>query len=207
MKRELKQCKKCGRWDGSPTDYCGPCKKIMVAEYKAAHPDVKNPYLYVWRLINPEKYKALQAKFYKDHREKIRADYAKWAAENKEKLRLGQARYRAENPEKIRARNKAWYDANPEAARLLQQNRRARRMASGGVLSKGLADKLFKLQKGKCACCKKPLGDDYHLDHIMPLALGGSNTDDNIQLLRGVCNNKKWAKHPIDFMQEKGFLL
>jgi 5-methylcytosine-specific restriction endonuclease McrA len=51
------------------------------------------------------------------------------------------------------------------------------------------------------------LGDNYHLDHIVPLAIGGTNTDDNIQLLRQKCNQQKSAKHPIDFMQSRGFLL
>jgi 5-methylcytosine-specific restriction endonuclease McrA len=88
------------------------------------------------------------------------------------------------------------------------QNRRARKNASAGKLSFNLAEKLFKLQHGKCACgCKKHLGKDYHLDHIMPLALGGANTDNNIQLLRKQCNWQKHAKHPIDFMQSRGFLL
>jgi 5-methylcytosine-specific restriction endonuclease McrA len=45
------------------------------------------------------------------------------------------------------------------------------------------------------------------MDHIIPLALGGTNTDDNIQLLRAKCNKQKGAKHPIDFMQQRGFLL
>jgi len=41
----------------------------------------------------------------------------------------------------------------------------------------------------------------------MPLALGGKNEDWNIQLLRAECNSRKGAKHPIVYMQEKGFLL
>ena len=86
-------------------------------------------------------------------------------------------------------------------------NRRARVRETGGKLSSDLADKLFKLQKGKCPCCAQPLGDDYHLDHKMPIALGGSNTDGNMQLLRAVCNLQKAKKHPIDFMQIRGFLL
>lgn len=45
------------------------------------------------------------------------------------------------------------------------------------------------------------------MDHIVPLALGGSNTDGNIQLLRATCNQQKHAKHPVVFMQERGFLL
>lgn len=35
----------------------------------------------------------------------------------------------------------------------------------------------------------------------------GTNTDDNIQLLRKLCNLQKSAKHPVDFMQQRGFLL
>lgn len=73
--------------------------------------------------------------------------------------------------------------------------------------SKGLAERLFRLQRGKCACCKKPLGSDYHLDHIMPLALGGVNEDSNIQLLRAKCNMQKHTVHPVEFMQQRGFLL
>ena len=80
-------------------------------------------------------------------------------------------------------------------------------MSVGGVLTLGLSLRLFQLQKGKCACCKKPLGSNYHMDHIMPLALGGTNTNDNIQLLRARCNLQKQAKHPVDFMQQRGYLL
>ena len=60
---------------------------------------------------------------------------------------------------------------------------------------------------GKCVCCGHPLSDNYHLDHIVPIALGGANEDWNIQLLRGECNLQKHAKHPVNFMQSKGFLL
>jgi len=74
--------------------------------------------------------------------------------------------------------------------------------------SPNLSEKLFVLQKGICACgCQQPLGRDYHLDHRMPLALGGTNTDDNVQLLTKLCNLQKGKKHPIDFMQSRGFLI
>jgi 5-methylcytosine-specific restriction endonuclease McrA len=98
-------------------------------------------------------------------------------------------------------------DSKSLADRIYRQNRRTRKLGNGGKLSKGLADKLFKLQKGRCACCRELLGLDYHLDHKMPLALDGKNIDDNIQLLCPFCNLSKGSKHPIDFMQSKGFLL
>ena len=117
----------------------------------------------------------------------------------------------------MRARSRsAWSGGHIEAekrfvlsggSRINCQNRRARKIAVGGKLSKGLTEKLYKLQRGKCACCGKLLGDNYHLDHRMPIALGGANEDWNIQLLRSTCNHEKHAKHPIDFMQERGYLL
>jgi 5-methylcytosine-specific restriction endonuclease McrA len=117
------------------------------------------------------------------------------------------ATYREKHIEKERARVREWGEKNKPIRRAIDQNRRARKRATGGELSNGLVEKLFDLQRGKCACCKQPLGDDYHLDHIMPLALGGSNTDNNMQLLRSTCNQQKHAKHPVDFMQSRGMLL
>jgi len=100
-----------------------------------------------------------------------------------------------------------WEAANPEARLTINRNRRARKKGNGGKLSPNIKIKLYELQRGRCACCRQPLGADYHLDHIMPLALGGQNVDSNMQLLRAVCNLSKGAKHPVDYMQRKGMLL
>lgn len=151
---------------------------------------------------------AESAKRYADNPGKGKAKAAKWRAENPDKVLANNDQWAADNPEKIRASKAKWKAANPEACRIHDQNRRAREIEAGGKLSKGLAARLFKLQRGKCACgCKQPLGNDYHLDHRMPLALGGTNTDDNMQLLRQRCNLSKGAKHPVEFMQSRGLLL
>ena len=65
---------------------------------------------------------------------------------------------------------------------------------------------LFVLQRGMCAYCKAKIST-YHVDHIIPLASGGSNDKHNIQLLCPPCNQGKRAKHPIDFAQQMGLLL
>lgn len=110
------------------------------------------------------------------------------------------------NKDKIYKKNLEYRLANKEAYRVHTRNRRAKQRTTG-ILSKNISKKLYTLQKGKCACCGLPLGNDYHIDHIMPIALGGTNTDDNIQLLRATCNVQKSAKHPVDYMQQRGFLL
>lgn len=132
---------------------------------------------------------------------------AAYIAANREKCRAASAAYRAANPDKVRAAKAAYAAANPDKRCICAHNRRAKERANGGKLSPDLSAKLFKLQKGKCACCGLSLGDNFHLDHIMPIALGGVNEDWNIQLLRSHCNNQKYTKHPVDFMQMRGFLL
>lgn len=166
--------------------------KANAAAYKSANPDKVKACNSAWRKANPEKVKAYSATWSAANREKERAKSAAWAKANKNRMKATAA---------------AWKKANPDAARIRRKNRRARILGSGGALSKGLSAKLFKLQKGLCPCCAQPLGDDYHLDHIMPVALGGSNTDGNIQLLRATCNLQKNAKHPVDFMRQRGFLI
>lgn len=131
---------------------------------------------------------------------------AKYYAANSEKIKAATATRYALNPEKANAAVAAWKRNNPGKRRIWEHNREAK-IRSGGKLSNGLIGKLFDLQKGMCACCGKKLGDDYHLDHRMPLALGGTNTDGNMQLLTATCNMSKGAKHPVDFMQSRGFLL
>lgn len=161
-----------------------------------------------WRTANIDKDKARCAAY-----------FPAYYAANRQKLIEYQTAYRESNPDKVRARQADWYTANREsriaaACEWQKANREARRVISQnrrsakGKLSKGLAEKLFKLQRGKCACgCKQPLGTDFHLDHRMPLALGGANEDWNIQLLRSTCNQQKHAKDPIEFMRQRGFLL
>lgn len=166
---------------------CKVCNAAYCAAYRAANP-------------------AYKATYYAANADKVRAPSSAWAKANPDKVRAANTAYRAANTEKVRATKAAYRSANPEAKRIYDHNRIARKREAGGKLSKCLADKLFKLQRGKCACCKQPLGTDYHLDHIMPIALGGTNTDDNIQLLRATCNRQKHAAHPVDFMQRRGFL-
>ena len=101
----------------------------------------------------------------------------------------------------------AWHRANPLARVSHEANRRARKKAAGGKHTAADIKQLFRLQRGKCACCHVSIADGYHVDHIQPLALGGSNDKANLQLLCPTCNLRKSAKHPVDFMRETGRLL
>lgn len=219
----VKFCKKCQcETERHKFGHCKPCTNARSAAWKKANPERAKENKAAWLAANPERNKENRAAWLETNRdianaksrankkanpEREKANYAAWKAKHPEIGKARSAAWRAANPDREKSNHKAWRAANPEAYKIHNQNRRALKVGNGGVLSKGLSAKLFKLQKGKCACCGIPLGDKYHLDHIMPLSLGGSNTDDNMQLLRQRCNNQKHAKHPVDFMQSRGFLL
>lgn len=215
-----KKCSKCGETksvkdfpkhanhrDGIGSQ-CKSCKNIAAANRYALNIDKAREDRAKYYAANKLRINARNNKYRNDNKDKVKVYMSKWYAENADKVKAASLKWGASNPEKLRSFRAKWKTDNPQALRIYDQNRRARKRESGGKLSHGLSERLFKLQRGKCACgCKQPLGDDYHLDHIMPLALGGSNTDDNIQLLRSECNLKKNAKHPVDFMRQRGFLL
>jgi 5-methylcytosine-specific restriction endonuclease McrA/uncharacterized Zn finger protein (UPF0148 family) len=229
-------CPKCSGTKFYKSGKCADCSKAYSAAYRKANPEKVKASVAQWAASNPEKKQDLMRKWRSENVEKIAAYDAahrianlarerevaaayraanpqkrkQWADKfrisNKEKIAKGNAEYYVKNAEQMKAKTLAWQKENPDACRIKNQNRRAQKVSSG-KLSKGLAQKLFNLQKGKCPCCKQPLGDDYHLDHIIPLSRGGLNIDSNIQLLREVCNHQKHARHPVEFMRSRGFLL
>jgi len=225
-----KTCTKCGEAKQLAAFYkCkkikdglqGHCKSCDTAS-RAPYSERKKAQTAAWRAANQEHIKAKRASYYTANANKVKAKAKAWAKANPERLKVRRTIYYAANAERIKTQSAAWVKANlkrsntnkgawasahPEINRTRNQNRRARKIAAGGRLSQGLAEKLFKSQRGLCPCCGSPLGTNYHLDHIVPLKLGGPNSDDNMQLLRQQCNNQKGAKHPVDFMQSRGFLL
>lgn len=160
-----------------------------------------------WRAENNERAREAYREWCRKNPEKAKSKAARARAKNPDRARRSCAEWRAANPEKHRASVAAYQAENPESRRVNEANRRARKKAAGGKHTVADIKRLFRLQRGKCACCHVSIADGYHVDHIQPLALGGSNDKTNLQLLCPTCNTKKSAKHPIDFMQSRGLLL
>ena len=181
---------------------------IMTAEQRAAY----NARKAKWRADNPAKVKAIKAKFraQPDRVEIERAGHREWLKKNAESVAAYKAAYRS-NPEKkeIERRQRAAYrEKNKEFISEIKRNARAVKRNAIGSHTRHDVERLMGLQKGRCACCRDDLTvTGRHVDHVIPLAAGGSNNPDNIQLLCPTCNMQKNTKHPIDFMQSKGFLL
>ena len=186
-------------------------QKLKAAEQNAAryaaNREAIKKQVYEYRAANSEKVKAAAARYVADNKEIVAERNRLYSARNSEKKKQAAAEWRRLNPERAKSAIAAWYAANPDAMKIKKHNRRAR-MLAGGKLSRGIGQRLLSLQRGMCAACRCNLSESgRHLDHVMPLAKGGSNTDDNVQLLCPPCNLDKNAKHPIDWAQENGRLL
>jgi len=114
------------------------------------------------------------------------------------------ARRAKKDPAERAEKRRAYIKAHPDKAREWSRKRRGAIVAR---LPRGTIKKLGALQRWKCVACCCDIASKFHVDHIVPLARGGAHEPSNIQLLCPTCNVRKSAKHPIDFMQSKGYLL
>ncbi len=62
--------------------------------------------------------------------------------------------------------------------------------SAGGRFSKHDVVRMLNEQSGQCNFCRIQLSE-YHIDHVVPLARGGSNWPSNLQLLCPPCNISK----------------
>lgn len=201
---------------------CRKCKAPdaakRAAKWRELHPDRAVEANAKWLNENPQKRKDVVRRHYLRNKDSIlerrKENYArdpekyanaakKWLAANRDTRTKSSAAWRSNNRDKIAIYNRKWDESNPDARRTINQNRRARLLGNSGRLSKGLRAKLFEKQNGLCACCGVLLGDNYHMDHIIPLSKGGENKDENMQLLRARCNLQKKDKHPDEFMRQR----
>jgi len=150
-----------------------------------------------------------KAKLYADQNKEKIQDYRKlYNFENKEKLRNQCKEYRAKNITFVKLINLNWKKENLDLVRIYNQNRKAKKRMQVGKISKGIVKKLMEMQCGKCINCKTDLiNSGHHLDHVMPINLGGMHADENLQLLCPTCNLRKYNKDPIAWANENGRLI
>lgn len=117
---------------------------------------------------------------------------------------------RSNNIDRHNSYNRNWFRKNKEKRSSYEAARRAKIAKTGGFHTADDVSFILIRQKWRCAepTCETDLKKSgYHVDHIMPLALGGSNWPENLQCLCQRCNNRKHAKHPIEWARENGRLL
>jgi len=185
------------RWVASGT--CGDCQRLDQTRRYVSNTHgrrdkcrLKNHTVYFADL---DRSRAYQRAYAKATYEKRKPYMQAWAKEHREERNAYNRTRHAEAAEHELERKRAHV-----------RNRRAKQKAGGSHTAKQIRD-LLQQQRFCCAACRVSIRHGYHADHIMPLSRGGTNDIRNIQLLCQPCNQRKFAKHPLDWAREQGRLL
>ena len=114
---------------------------------------------------------------------------------------------RAANPEAARERERQRYAANPEGKRKHRRIRRARKLNAVCQHGPGCFDQAIATLPQRCAVPGCRRRQRLEADHIIPLAKGGLDCRDNLQLLCKSHNASKNATDPIVWARRNGRLL
>lgn len=212
---ETRTCSKCGR------------DLPATSEFFHRHGDKARPNV-LWSSSCRECRTAAQRARYREDPEKARERWRGWYSANREydKKRVSAWReahpgraaersreYYIKNREAILAREQEWRENNRDRHRAMTDKWRAthqrqyresvanqsrNRRAAAGHHTPADVRAQYKRQKGRCFWCRTEL-DRYHVDHVMPIAAGGTNDPENIVVSCPSCNLSKSSKHPMDF--------
>lgn len=126
--------------------------------------------------------------------------YRRRYLENREEILEAQRKAYPQKAEKKKENAANWSTNNKAARRAIAKNYKMKRRAQmkGGVSSSDLLV-WTSTQKKVCFWCDACCSDNFHIDHWMPLALGGAHDISNLVISCPGCNLRKQAKHPLEF--------
>jgi HNH endonuclease len=158
-----------------------------------------------WRLANPEKAKQENKKGHIKRREKVLERNRLFRKNNPEHVKAYQDNYRSNHKEE----RETYRLNNLEKFRSYARKRKAWKLNNGH--EPYLEQQVLELYGTDCHICQEPIdlevsrkvgiGDwklGLHIDHLIPLAKGGSDTLENVRPSHANCNLLKNAKNMED---------
>jgi len=153
--------------------------------------------------LNRESVLEAQAVFRQTDRHK--ENVSRWREVNRESIAAHREAYRQENKQSIREYQKEWRKRNKEHIRSYERRRRALKLRVRAEVY--TVQDVLGAYGTNCHICQVAVDlsaprlvglpgweKGLHLDHVIPLALGGSDSLNNVKPSHALCNLKKHTK-------------
>lgn len=217
----LKRCSKCGVTKPATLEYfhkrsdrksgltseCKICNHRKTQLYYEDHKEAVLDRISRYAKEHPELRRQIASRYYYNNQEKEKARAREYRARRPEVVKAYNERFKSENPEyskqyrernadELRKTGREYYANHKQAALIRWRKRDALKKNAPGSHTQADIELQYRSQKGKCWHCGKSVGDDYHIDHLIPLSRGGSNAPENLVISCPKCNLSKHNKLP-----------
>lgn len=195
------------------------CEEAYKPHHNRKHPmcerHVKVMRMRQWRAENAQESRRRVKAYQEANAEAVAERKRRYAQENDDKIRAYQAEYRRvhgdkkrayfrdynQTPKRVAAR-RAWAQSphGRLVRRAIDQQRRARARSAAGFSSAVDIAARMEFYGWKCWMCG---ADAESIDHVIPLARGGSNWPSNLRPACKSCNSAKGARPWRDYIPQK----
>jgi 5-methylcytosine-specific restriction endonuclease McrA len=151
----------------------------------------------LWVEANKDRKRKLDKIWRLNNRERKRRNGKAWNEANRDRL----AARREERREEIRKIFKEWSKNNPESAKVRGARRRSRKANASGTVTRAQLVARITYYGELCYVCSKPYEA---IDHVIPLAKGGTNFPANLRPICNSCNSRKKDRMP-EIRRPNGF--
>lgn len=204
--RPERSCKKCGVLFSGYR--CKACQSLGKKQYIEKNREKINESNQKWRQQNPEKQRLAVTAWLNRHPDKkkqyntksriknrdVRIELSReWREKNPDKVKKNWVEWRVKNSEKLSIYRRKYSEKYPHIVRARKHKRRVIDESQTQSIDPMYIKDLFCIQLGVCVYCSTKL-DKYQIDHKTPVARGGGNENQNLQLLCPTCNRRKGAK-------------
>jgi hypothetical protein len=183
--------------------YCKECVKARSKAWHKANPEKANTSTRSYYAANSEKVKEIKKAYYLANSEKQKARSKAYYLKNSEKVKARKNAWYIANLEKQNAAARTRYKANPDKAIANGRIRRAKRLGNGH--EPYTHKEIFETYGTNCYLCDMPINlqisgrpgsnpqwrSGLHIEHFIDIALGGSDTIENVRPSHAWCNLTK----------------
>lgn len=195
---------------GTRLAYCRMCVNTYQRNWRLKNPTKSRAYDARYRQNHPEDRKAAVSRWREKNPERHRENKRRWARENRHHTRVWETRWANNNRDRLNKRARKWKLKNPTA----DARRRARKLGIPDAFTAADWQHALDYFKGCCAYCGRPAGL-WHViaqDHFIPIASSSCPGSLPTNMLpachtlkdgRGGCNNAKSDKSPQEWLIDK----